>query len=177
MTDNELSRDIPVSTQQFEALQNVLDAIPSPIFLVDRQGEAKLLNKSACQQQNLLKAYRDDIKYRLYGLEPIHNEGWRVNVHEIREGLVYEDANVKVEAFSVKHGTWPNAYGFRFTTPDKVIVISPHPLNDRANYEYFPAARLYSRAAAIVSGEDAQTVPASMANSRRTSPDRSGPAR
>ena len=35
---------------------------------------------------------------------------------------------------------------------DKVIVISPHPLNDRANYEYFPAARLYSRAAAIVSG-------------------------
>ena len=28
------------------------------------------------------------------------------------------------KAFLVKHGTWPNAYGFRFTTPDKVIVIS-----------------------------------------------------
>ena len=38
--------------------------------------------------------------------------------------LHYKDKNVKVEAFLVKHGTWPNAYGFRFTTPDKVIVIS-----------------------------------------------------
>jgi ribonuclease Z len=24
----------------------------------------------------------------------------------------------------VTHGSWPNAWGFRFTTPDKVIVIS-----------------------------------------------------
>jgi len=31
---------------------------------------------------------------------------------------------VKVEAFSVPHGSWPNAFGYRFTTPDKVIVIS-----------------------------------------------------
>jgi ribonuclease Z len=74
--------------------------------------------------ENILNAYRDDIKYRLYGLEPANNEGWRVNAHEIREGVVYEDGGVKVEAFLVKHGTWPNAYGYRFTTPDKVIVIS-----------------------------------------------------
>ena len=73
---------------------------------------------------NLLEAYRDDIKYRLYGLEPANNKGWRVNAHEIKEGVIYEDEKVKVEAFLVKHGTWPNAYGFRFTTPDKVIVIS-----------------------------------------------------
>ena len=74
--------------------------------------------------KNILKAYNDDIKYRLYGLEPANNQGWRVNAHEITEGLVYEDEKVKVEAFLVKHGTWPNAYGYRFTTPDKVIVIS-----------------------------------------------------
>ena len=74
--------------------------------------------------KNTLKAYRDDIKYRLYGLEPANNQGWRVNAHEISEGLVYEDEKVKVEAFLVKHGTWPNAYGYRFTTPDKTIVIS-----------------------------------------------------
>ena len=24
----------------------------------------------------------------------------------------------------MKHGTWPNAFAYRFTTPDKVIVIS-----------------------------------------------------
>ena len=74
--------------------------------------------------ENILKAYNDDIKYRLYGLEPANNQGWRVNAHEISEGMVYEDEKVKVEAFLVKHGTWPNAYGYRFTTPDKVIVIS-----------------------------------------------------
>jgi ribonuclease Z len=74
--------------------------------------------------RHILRAYNDDIKYRLYGLEPANNQGWRVNAHEISEGLVYEDEKVKVEAFLVKHGTWPNAYGYRFTTPDKVIVIS-----------------------------------------------------
>ena len=74
--------------------------------------------------ENILKAFQDDIKYRIYGLEPANNEGWRVNAHEIREGIVYEDTNVTVEAFLIKHGTWPDAYGYRFTIPDKVIVIS-----------------------------------------------------
>jgi len=74
--------------------------------------------------ENILKAYQEDIRYRLYGLEPANDRGWRVNTHEIKEGIVYEDANVKVEAFPVRHGSWPNAFGFRFTTPDKVIVIS-----------------------------------------------------
>ncbi len=74
--------------------------------------------------EHILEAYDADIKYRLYGLEPANNRGWRVNVHEISEGIVFEDDNVKVEAFAVRHGTWPNAFGYRFTTPDRVIVIS-----------------------------------------------------
>ncbi len=73
---------------------------------------------------HVTKAYDADIRYRLYGLEPANNQGWRVNVHTVSEGLVYEDSNVKVEAFPVRHGTWPNAFGYRFTTPDRTIVIS-----------------------------------------------------
>ena len=73
---------------------------------------------------HVLKAYRADIDYRVYGLEPANNEGWRVNSHEIEEGVVFEDDNVRVEAFRVRHGTWPNAFGYRFTTPDRVVVIS-----------------------------------------------------
>ncbi len=74
---------------------------------------------------NILKAYDADIKYRLYGLEPANNQGWRVNTHEFFEdGLIYRDSLVKVEAFKVIHGSWPNAFGFRFTTADKTIVIS-----------------------------------------------------
>jgi len=74
---------------------------------------------------HILKAYEEDIRYRVYGLEPANDQGWRVNSHEItNESKIYEDENIKVEAFSVSHGSWPNAWGFRFTTPDKVIVIS-----------------------------------------------------
>jgi len=75
--------------------------------------------------EHILEAYQEDIKYRLYGQEPANNMGWRVNSHEImKEDTVYLDDNIIVEAFPVHHGTWPDAWGFRLTTPDKVIVIS-----------------------------------------------------
>jgi ribonuclease Z len=74
--------------------------------------------------KHVLAAYQDDIRYRLYGLEPANNQGWRVNTHEIGEGCIFDDGLVQVDAFRVRHGEWPNAYGFRFTTPDKVIVVS-----------------------------------------------------
>ncbi|HLF89115.1 MAG TPA: MBL fold metallo-hydrolase [Anaerolineales bacterium] len=73
---------------------------------------------------HILQAYQKDIHYRLQGLEHANDQGWRVNTHEIGEGMIYETDEVKVEAFLVRHGTMPNAYGFRFTTPDKVVVIS-----------------------------------------------------
>ena len=85
---------------------------------------------------HILKAYDADIKYRLYGLEPANNQGWRVNVHTIDEGLIFQDENVKVEAFRVRHGTWPNAFGYRFTTPDRVIVISGDAAPDAKLEEY-----------------------------------------
>ncbi|MHA2226961.1 MAG: MBL fold metallo-hydrolase [Candidatus Hodarchaeales archaeon] len=70
-----------------------------------------------------LKAYEMDIKERIHGLEPANEEGYVVKVHEIEEGLVYQDPDVNVEAFLVDHGSW-QAYGYKFTTPDKIIVIS-----------------------------------------------------
>lgn len=89
-----------------------------PLKVYGPEGICKMTN-------NILEAYEDDIKYRLYGYEPANNNGWRVEATEIlQEGIIYKDKNVTVEAFPVPHGTWPNAWGFRFTTPDKVIVIS-----------------------------------------------------
>ena len=73
---------------------------------------------------HILAAYQQDIHYRLFGSEPANDQGWRVHAHEINEGIIYRDKRVKVEAFLVKHGTWPSAYGFKFTTPDRVVVIS-----------------------------------------------------
>jgi len=75
--------------------------------------------------EHILEAYKEDIRYRVYGAEPANDQGWRVNCFEFnQEGEIYRDSNIIVEAFPVTHGTWPNAWGYRFTTPDKVIVIS-----------------------------------------------------
>lgn len=74
---------------------------------------------------HILEAYREDIAYRIYGAQPANNQGWRVNTHEImKEGICFQDDNIIAEAFPVIHGSWPNAWGYRITTPDKVIVIS-----------------------------------------------------
>ena len=74
---------------------------------------------------HITKAYRADIRYRNNGTEPANNIGWRTKTKEFTdEGLIYQDSLVKVETFKVEHGTMPNAFGFRFTTPDKTIVIS-----------------------------------------------------
>ncbi len=73
--------------------------------------------------EHILAAYRQDIDQRLYGLEPANKTGYQVQIHEIEPGPVYRDQNVKVEAFEVKHGSWP-AYGYKFYTPDRTIVIS-----------------------------------------------------
>jgi len=88
-----------------------------PLELYGPSGTADMAN-------HVLKAYEADIRYRVDGLEPINDRGWRVNVHEIDDGVVFEDDNVKVEAFRIRHGTWANAFAYKFTTPDRVIVIS-----------------------------------------------------
>lgn len=73
---------------------------------------------------HLLAAYREDIDVRLSGLEPANRTGYKVEVRDVRPGVVFEEAGVKVEAFAVPHGSWRHAYGYRFTTPEGVIVVS-----------------------------------------------------
>jgi len=72
----------------------------------------------------ILEAYDEDIRIRLDGLEPANETGFKVNAHEIKPGIVYKDKNVTVKAFAVRHGSWKQAFGYRFETSDRVIVIS-----------------------------------------------------
>lgn len=74
---------------------------------------------------HILAAYSEDIRIRTgKGGEQEGSAPPAVNVHEIDAGVVFRDERVSVTAFRVPHGTWPQAFGFRFTTPDKTIVIS-----------------------------------------------------
>jgi len=109
------------------------DLILTP-WVLERDEPLELYGPDGIEEMasNILEAYRADIDYRVYGLEPANNTGWRVNAHTVEEGVVFEDDNVTVEAFRVRHGTWPNAYGYRFTTPDRVIVISGDAAPDEA---------------------------------------------
>ena len=74
--------------------------------------------------ENILKAYTQDIHIRITGLEQANETGYKVNAHEIKPGVVYQDKNVKVTAFAVRHGTWPLALGYRFDAAGKSIVFS-----------------------------------------------------
>jgi ribonuclease BN (tRNA processing enzyme) len=74
---------------------------------------------------HLTAAYAADLRIRTHGGEPTHQyDPRRVIVHEITPGVVYRDDRVTVTAFPVPHGAWPQAFGYRFQTPDRAIVIS-----------------------------------------------------
>ena len=77
---------------------------------------------------HILEAYQEDIAIRRKDKKalgvPEQADGYRVRAHEIKPGVVYKDENVKVTAFLVRHGAVPQAFGYRFETPDRTIVIS-----------------------------------------------------
>jgi ribonuclease BN (tRNA processing enzyme) len=101
------------------------DFIFSP-WVLERAEPAQVYGPPGLQAMtdHLSAAYEQDVRVRVDGLEPANPEGYKVVVHEIEPGLIYEDENVRVTAFPVEHGSWEAAFGFRFDTPDRSIVIS-----------------------------------------------------
>ncbi len=74
--------------------------------------------------RHLLLAFSEDIEIRTRGLEREVTGGYRVRVHEIRAGVVYNRDGVRVTAIRVPHGSWKEAFAYRIDTPDRSIVIS-----------------------------------------------------
>jgi ribonuclease BN (tRNA processing enzyme) len=79
---------------------------------------------TAAMTRHLTAAYEDDVRTRLDGLEPANPTGHRVEVHEIEPGVVFENEDVRVTAFPVRHGAWEVSFGFRFETADRTVVVS-----------------------------------------------------
>jgi ribonuclease BN (tRNA processing enzyme) len=73
---------------------------------------------------HVLQAWEQDIANRLHGMEKGTPSGYLVNAHEIIPGRIYTDRNICVTAFRVNHGEMNDAFGFRFETADRTIVIS-----------------------------------------------------
>lgn len=100
------------------------DLILTP-WVLKRSEPLKLFGPAGTEAMvdHLLKAYAVDIQSRQDGLEQANQVGIQVEVTEIDEGIIYQDERVTVEAFRVNHPPF-EAYGYKFTCPDKVIVFS-----------------------------------------------------
>ncbi len=101
------------------------DFIFTPAVL-DRNEPLEVFGPKGLQNMtdHLLQAYKEDMDIRIHGLEYGNAKGYTVNVHQIEPGVIYKDSNIIVKAFRVKHGAWPEAFGYRFETKDKTIVVS-----------------------------------------------------
>jgi ribonuclease BN (tRNA processing enzyme) len=101
------------------------DLILTP-WVLDRKEPLQVYGPAGLKAMtdHILAAYEEDIDMRIHGLEHANPTGYQVIAHEIKPGVIYRDANVTVKAFLVRHGSWKEALGYRFETPDRTIVIS-----------------------------------------------------
>lgn len=72
----------------------------------------------------MLQFFAEDIHYRRDLLEKHPAAGATVRTHIVREGVVYDDGEVKITAFDVDHKPVPYCFGYRFEAGGKTVVIS-----------------------------------------------------
>jgi ribonuclease Z len=72
----------------------------------------------------MMKFYAADIHIRRDLTEKLPAAGATVDTHILKEGLVYQDGDLRVTAFLVDHFPVVPAFGFRFDTASGSIVIS-----------------------------------------------------
>jgi ribonuclease Z len=87
--------------------------------------------------ENVIEAWQPDVRAQS-AVGGVGNNGWNASAHDLNiplSKIVYQDSNVKVEAFHHHHVNLTNNYAYRFTTPDRVIVIGGDGTGDPAMIE------------------------------------------
>jgi ribonuclease BN (tRNA processing enzyme) len=72
---------------------------------------------------HLHAAWAEDIRIRA-GSENLPDRDALLVAHDVKPGRIYDDGTVRVDAIAVAHGQWRHAFGYRFQTPGRTIVIS-----------------------------------------------------
>ena len=105
------------------------DLIYTP-WVLEREKPLKLYGPAGLSDMahHIEKAYSADLDMRLNGDEPANPTGYKTEVTELQPGredygIIYEDENVRVNAFTVKHGRL-QSLAYRFMTDEEIIVIS-----------------------------------------------------
>jgi ribonuclease BN (tRNA processing enzyme) len=101
---------------------------PDLIFTTWVQGRRRPLNVYGptglqAMTKYIMLAWQVDIDVRTKGLEQRSPSGLAVEAHDVKPGVIYRDRKVTVTAFPVAHGEL-QAYGYRFQTADRTVVIS-----------------------------------------------------
>jgi ribonuclease Z len=89
----------------------------APLDIYGPPGTSRLVS-------GILDGNSEDIAERVSGSGGPSPNGWKAVVHEISEGIVFQDSRITVRAFRVPHAGWKYAFGYRIQTPDRTIVIS-----------------------------------------------------
>jgi len=74
--------------------------------------------------RGLEQFFAEDIRIRRDLTEMHPAAGAKINVHIVKEGVVYQDADVRVTAFRVDHRPVAPAFGYKFEAGGKTVVIS-----------------------------------------------------
>jgi ribonuclease Z len=72
----------------------------------------------------MLDFFAEDIHLRRDLLERHPAAGATIRTHIVREGVVYDDGEVKVTAFAVDHKPVKHAFGYRFDAHGRSVVVS-----------------------------------------------------
>ena len=89
---------------------------PTPMQIYGPPGTTDMIRK-------LEEAFKLDIHDRVVGEKNPHD--WRSVPHDVsKDGLIYEDENVRVEAFAHQHSATLKAFAYRFTTSDRSFLIT-----------------------------------------------------
>jgi ribonuclease Z len=89
----------------------------TPLELYGPEGTDKL-------SKALLEYFDADIHIRRDLTEMLPAAGAMIETHIVREGIVFEDSDVRIVAFLEDHRPVEPAFGYRFESHGKVIVIS-----------------------------------------------------
>ena len=92
--------------------------IPAPKSIYGPEGIDEMV-------EHILAAWKIDIAAELSdGYDPIGAQATGHIVDVDKQGLVYQDDNVTVEAFRTIHGPLKDTFAYRFTTPDRIITFT-----------------------------------------------------
>jgi len=123
-----LDRDHPVISARTTAETFAFAAVGGTMVSADAQAKVRLLLDALPEIQPLadamLQFFAYDIHIRRDLVEHHPGAGATIRAHIVRQGVIYDDGDVRVTAFKVEHPPVNPAYGYRFDSSGHSIVIS-----------------------------------------------------